>query len=333
MDSPFLFDAEHLSIVAVEMQETVPTMKVGDEVWFCAKPCARILGYTKQNTNKAINKHVDEEWRMPLSQLLKKGPSKSEPPSARNMNDLTGIWIMWSGLLELCTACNLPMAKRFKKWVYGEVLPAVMQTGSYSIHSGADQQASNEDWNQERMDGIHLYKMKNASIKELIASCFGGQQGRWLYSDVGDAINKALLDFNQATKQFKKDHCLPGYMSIPSLLDFKGQTMRKRMEQRYKDFIKENWTKLQESSANDIKDQLEEIGKQMREGNRMAGYTVQVADLMRPEVARAKARDLSAARKRGLMPSQGILEVSAPADKKQRTLFAFGSKAPAVKQS
>ena len=175
--------------------------------------------------------------------------------------------------------------------------------------------------------------MKNASIKELIASCFGGQQGQKLYSIVGGAINRALLDFDESKKDFQKKHCLPGHMSIPSLLDFTGQTMRKRMEQRYKDFIKEKWTELQGMSVDDIKDQLEEIGDRMREGNRIGGYTVQVADLMRPEVARAKAQDLAAARKRVLVPSQGILELSAPADKKQRTLFAFGSKAPAVKQS
>lgn len=174
--------------------------------------------------------------------------------------------------------------------------------------------------------------MKNASIKELVANCFGGRQGQKLYCIVGGAINRALLDFCESKKDFMDKHCLPGYMSIPSLLDFKGQTMRKRMEQRYKDFIKENWTELQGLGVDDIKDRLEEVGEQMREGNRIGGYTVQVADLIRPEVARAKARDLAAARKRGLMPSQGI-QVSAPADKKQKKLFAFGSKAPAVKQS
>ncbi len=82
---------------------------------------------------------------MPLSQLLKKRGSNSIPPACNNMNDSTGIWIMWSGLLELCTACKLPMGKRFKRWVYGEVLPAVMQTGSYSIYQTNDQQGSNEN--------------------------------------------------------------------------------------------------------------------------------------------------------------------------------------------
>lgn len=63
---------------------------------------------------------------------------------------------------------------------------------------------------------------------------------------------------------------------------------------------------------------------QTEEGNRIGGYTVQVADLMRPEMARAKARELAAARKRGLTPSQGVLEIADA--KKQKTLKAMFAK-------
>ena len=66
MTNPFVFDQNNMSIITPH--QSVPTMKIGDEVWFCAKPCALVLGY--KNTKKAIIDHVDEDWQMPLSQLL-----------------------------------------------------------------------------------------------------------------------------------------------------------------------------------------------------------------------------------------------------------------------
>ena len=323
MDLPFSFDLDALAIIATDSHQTVPTMKVGEEVWFCAKPCALILGYT--NTQKAIRDHVDEEWQMPLSQLLKSRPNETDPPGGpvyRKPNDLAAKWIMWSGLLELCTESKMPLAKKFKKWVYGEVLPAIMKTGSYSIHGASDNGTPDESWNQERLDGIHLFKLKNASLKELTACCFGGQQARTLYKVVGGAINRALLDFHEATKDFQRRHHLPGHMSIPSLLAFDGQVLRKQMERRYMKYLRENWSELQTSLTKDVIYKLEELGGQMQEGNRMSGYTVKVSELMKLEEARARQRDLMEARKGSLKPSSGVIALE-HVPKKQKTLFDF----------
>ncbi len=37
------------------------------------------------------------------------------------------------GLYQLITVSRKPVAKRFKKWMFGEVLPSIRKTGSYSI--------------------------------------------------------------------------------------------------------------------------------------------------------------------------------------------------------
>lgn len=143
------------------------------------------------------------------------------PPASHNMNDFSAKWIIWSGLLELCTGSNMPLAKRFKKWICGEVLPAIMQTGSYSIYPARDQQNTPEDWNQERLDGIQLFKLKNASIKELIANCFAGQKGR-LHTDIVCGID--MSSFRSCTIQayvaagmcVHVIQALKGYPMIPS---------------------------------------------------------------------------------------------------------------------
>ncbi len=50
---------------------------------------------------------------------------------------------------------EMPAAQDFQAWIYEEVIPSIRATGAYTVNRSA-QQASSEDWNQERLDGIHL---------------------------------------------------------------------------------------------------------------------------------------------------------------------------------
>lgn len=86
------------------------------EPWFVAKDIAERLGYT--NPSKALADHVDEEDKLnneTLSSLGQRG----------------GWLINESGLYSLVLSSKLPNAKKFKRWVTSEVLPAIRRTGGY----------------------------------------------------------------------------------------------------------------------------------------------------------------------------------------------------------
>ena len=86
------------------------------EPWFVGKDVAVALGYS--NTRKAVLVHVDAE---------DKGVTKWDTPGGTQQMTI----INESGLYSLIFGSKLEKAKRFKRWVTSEVLPALRKTGSY----------------------------------------------------------------------------------------------------------------------------------------------------------------------------------------------------------
>lgn len=102
---------------------SVRTLVINGEPYFVGKDVAEILGYA--NTSKALIDHVDDEDKLnneTLSSLGQRG----------------GWLINESGLYSLILSSKLPNAKKFKRWVTSDVLPAIRKTGSYSIQSKPD---------------------------------------------------------------------------------------------------------------------------------------------------------------------------------------------------
>ncbi len=60
-----------------------------------------------------------------------------------------------------------------RKWVFGEVLPSIRKTGSYSVQAAAPADKEGNDWHSKGLEGKELMKLKNASLHQLIASGFG----------------------------------------------------------------------------------------------------------------------------------------------------------------
>lgn len=96
---------------------SVRTLSMDGDPWFVGKDVATALGYAKPTD--AVRKHVDSEDR---------GVSKTETPSGEQ----EVVIINESGLYSLILSSKLPNAKRFKRWVTSEVLPAIRKTGTYS---------------------------------------------------------------------------------------------------------------------------------------------------------------------------------------------------------
>ncbi|TOY70758.1 hypothetical protein DIS12_04705 [Leuconostoc citreum] len=96
----------------------VRTVVINSEAWFVGKDVADALGYTK--SRNALTKHVDED------DALKRGVTD-------NLGRLQETTLInESGVYSLIFGSKLENAKRFKKWVTSEVLPAIRKTGSYS---------------------------------------------------------------------------------------------------------------------------------------------------------------------------------------------------------
>lgn len=107
----------NLQIFNSEEFGQVRTMVIDGEPWFVGKDVAEALGY--ERPTDTVRKRVDDEDR---------GISKMETPSGKQEMTI----INESGLYTLVLGSKLDSAKRFKRWVTSEVLPAIRKTGSYN---------------------------------------------------------------------------------------------------------------------------------------------------------------------------------------------------------
>lgn len=100
----------------------VRTLTLNDEPWFVGKDVAKALGY--KNAKDALAKHVDSEDKEIL---------KSQNATLENIPNRGVTVINESGLYCLVLSSKLPSAKKFKRWVTSEVLPALRKTGQYQV--------------------------------------------------------------------------------------------------------------------------------------------------------------------------------------------------------
>lgn len=93
------------------------------EPWMVGRDVAKALGYF--NVSKAVATHVDaEDKRFEMLPIA----------DAQNGNVLGATkttLINESGLYSLVLSSKLPGAKRFRRWVTGEVLPSIRKDGGY----------------------------------------------------------------------------------------------------------------------------------------------------------------------------------------------------------
>ena len=107
----------------VELGSVRSTM-INGEPYFVGKDVAEILGY--KDTSDAMRRHVDDEDK--LTRCF------TDSGQSREM-----YVINESGLYSLILSSKLPTAKRFKRWVTSEVLPAIRRHGLYAVDSRADE--------------------------------------------------------------------------------------------------------------------------------------------------------------------------------------------------
>lgn len=97
---------------------SVRTTVIDGEPFFVGKDVAEILGY--RDTSDALKRHVDEEDKL----------TRCFTDSGQNREMYI---INESGLYSLILLSQLPKARKFKRWVTSEVLPAIRRHGMYAI--------------------------------------------------------------------------------------------------------------------------------------------------------------------------------------------------------
>lgn len=97
----------------------IRTVEIDGEAWFAGKDVATVLGYIKPT--QAIHSNVDKEDSCAKGLLDSRGIMQNT------------IVINESGLFSLILGSKLASAKKFKRWVTSEVLPALHKTGGYQL--------------------------------------------------------------------------------------------------------------------------------------------------------------------------------------------------------
>lgn len=98
----------------------VRSLLLNNEPWFVGRDVAEVLGYKKPEN--AIANHVDDDDK---TTTLIQGIGSNYKSKTMIINE--------SGLYCLVLSSKLPSAKKFKRWVTSEVLPALRKTGQYQV--------------------------------------------------------------------------------------------------------------------------------------------------------------------------------------------------------
>lgn len=125
---------------------SVRSTMLKEEPYFVGKDVAEILGYA--DPNKAIAMHVDED-------------DKLNDKTASSLGQRGGWFINESGLYSLILSSKLPAAKRFKRWVTSEALPAIRRHGLYAV----DDMLNNPDALIEALQAYKAERMQRLALE------------------------------------------------------------------------------------------------------------------------------------------------------------------------
>lgn len=110
---------------------TLRGIEINGESWLVGKDVAERLGYS--NPRDALARHVDDEDKSTVA--FHDGTSGN--PNVTVINE--------SGVYSLIMGSKLPNAKKFKRWVTSEVLPAIRKHGGYLTPEKVEEALLNPD--------------------------------------------------------------------------------------------------------------------------------------------------------------------------------------------
>ena len=123
------------------------------EPWMVGKDVAQALGYGEgKSLANAVANHVDPE---------DKGVTELMTPGGKQKM----VVINESGLYSLVLSSKLPSAKRFRRWVTGEVLPSIRKHGAYMAPETLQKALLNPDTMIQLCQQLKDEQERNARLK------------------------------------------------------------------------------------------------------------------------------------------------------------------------
>lgn len=159
---------EEIKIFNSEEFGDIRTVTIDKEPWFVGKDVATALGYVKPLN--ALSTHVEKDGS------LKQGITDSLGREQET------IFINESGLYALIFGSKLDSAKRFKRWVTSEVLPAIRKTGSYQ------KPLTPQEMLRIQLGMIDNHEDRIADLEQNMTIDYGQQMV------LGDTVSKVVID-------------------------------------------------------------------------------------------------------------------------------------------
>lgn len=153
-----------ISIFKFEESTSIRSLIKDDEPWFVAKDICDVLGLS--NITEALRNLDDDEL---TSEILKSGNQGREMKLVSE-----------SGLYALVIRSNKPNARKFRKWITAEVLPAIRKTGRYAapVQPELPLNAPAEPFSPLKYKGIEVIPGGELRMRLGITE---GQLGFWLH--------------------------------------------------------------------------------------------------------------------------------------------------------
>ena len=142
------------NLIPFQFGQSEVRVSVGDDgqPWFNANDVCEVLQFG--NARQALESHVDAEDVQKLDTLTAGGPQQAN-------------YVNESGLYALIFGSTKPEAKKFKRWVTSEVLPAIRKTGRYSTPTSGDR--SPTEWKPFKEYGFDLQALIDTMIQQVHA--------------------------------------------------------------------------------------------------------------------------------------------------------------------
>lgn len=158
---------KELQIFNSEEFGDIRTVQLNNEIYFVGKDVATALGYA--NPKNAVPTHVSEEDKL-----------STQIEYAGQRREVTVI--NESGLYALIFGSKLESAKRFKRWVTSEVLPAIRKTGSYQ------KPLTPQEMLRIQLGMIDNHEDRIADLEQNMTIDYGQQMV------LGDIVSKVVID-------------------------------------------------------------------------------------------------------------------------------------------
>lgn len=158
---------KELQIFNSEEFGEIRTVQLNNETYFVGKDVATALGYA--NSKNAVPTHVSEEDKL-----------STQIEYAGQRREVTVI--NESGLYALIFGSKLESAKRFKRWVTSEVLPAIRKTGSYQ------KPLTPQEMLRIQLGMIDNHEDRIADLEQNMTIDYGQQMA------LGDTVSRVVID-------------------------------------------------------------------------------------------------------------------------------------------